>query len=113
MPRIGELNTRLKVQSQTTVQSTDSGEVTASWTTDAIVWAGRDMTSRGGREFLESDQPRQERRAVWTIRHRSDVTSRHRLVEAASTGTVWDVVSAFDPDGKRQWTKLQAVLRDA
>lgn len=110
MPGIGALNTRLKLQAKTVTSSTKSGAPTSSWTTQATLWASRGGGQ--GREFMRSDQPRSELRQVWTVHFRDGVTRRHRLVEADSTGRVWDIVTAFDPDGKRQWTEIHATLRD-
>lgn len=107
---LGQMNTRLRLQSETVTRSTQSGEATSSWTTETTLWASR--RSPSGREFLESEQPRQERRMVWRMHYRDGVTPRHRLVEAASTGMVWDITSAYDPDGRKQWLQAEAVLRD-
>lgn len=107
---IGRMNTRLRLQKRTTSPSTQSGEPIESWNTETTLWARRQGPS--GREFLEAEQPRQERRMVWRAHYRDGVTPRHRLVEAASTTMVWEITSAYDPDGRRQWLQMEAVLRD-
>ena len=72
----GTLDRRIVIQ-QNTPAASGSGAMAPSWATLATVWAR--VTEQHGREFLAADQTVAEQRAVFRIRHRSDVTEEMRI----------------------------------
>lgn len=100
------------LQQPTVSRSTDGfGSPSESWSTGELIYAARKNVG-SGREFLVGEQPRHEHRIVWRIYFREDVTSRSRFVEADQAGRIWDIHSAIDPDGARQYLDCAAVMRE-
>ena len=74
---IGALDRRIVIQQNTATQD-GFGEMIASWSTLATVWAAKKKQT--GREFLaDADQTVGERKTVWVIRWRTDVTNLMRV----------------------------------
>jgi SPP1 family predicted phage head-tail adaptor len=103
---IGELRTRLTLES---LSRTDDGGGGAelTWETVAEVWAA--VRPLSGEEGFTLDRVGGRLSHEILIRHRADVTLEMRFREAAR---VYDIRSAFDPDGRRHWLKCLAEERD-
>jgi SPP1 family predicted phage head-tail adaptor len=96
---------RLVVLQAVTETRSASGAVTQAWATLATVWA--QLVSSRGSERLEAagEQARQTR--IWRIRHRTDITNKHRLTY---DGTVHEILSITEI-GRREGLELQTVAR--
>lgn len=97
----------MKLQSRSTARSFDAGGgASTTWTNDATIWA-EILDTSGGEDFEAAEDVASLKR-TWRIRHRTGVTPQHRLVEANSTGNVWDVTATFDPTGKREELRVRS-----
>lgn len=92
----GALRHRVKIQSATEGQDS-YGAVTQTWADVATVWAS--IEARGTRETFTASQQFATADHVITIRHRSDVTPKHRIVYGSR---VFDIEGAVDPDGRKR-----------
>jgi len=101
--RAGDL--RWRVTLQTVTQSNDGrgGVTSTAATLEANVPAH--VRQAPGREFLGSDQVAAERRAVFTVRYRTDLTERDRVV---FEGTTYDI-RGIPEQVFRQWLQIHAV----
>lgn len=81
--RIGELDQRVQILSPTEVQSSNSGEVTATWGEYATRFAS--VTPLGGNERIESEMLMPVHRARFVFRYDSNITEKCRLVWALKT----------------------------
>jgi len=79
---VGQLDRSVQIQTQTTAQDS-YGQPVETWATLATVWAGK--SDRVASEVTSAGQVVEVLRTVWTIRHRADVNTRHRLAYS-STG---------------------------
>ncbi len=98
----GKLNRRVTIQAPVRSEN-GKGGILKSWDDLITVWA--EMIPLRGSEAL--DQALLERRQIWkvTIRHRDDVSPDNRL---QFRGRPMNIITAEDPDGKRQWLVLTA-----
>lgn len=103
---IGELRTRLTLEAPSRTGD-DGGGATVTWTTIAEVWARVRPTSGG--ETFDLDRVAGKVSHEIIIRHRAGVAPQMRF----RAGTrVFDIRAAFDPDGRRRWTRCLTEERD-
>lgn len=108
--RAGRMDTRLTLQQRTAGSADSAGNPSTTWTDTETVWAAREQF--GGTEEREGGQMHGELTGVFRIRHRSSVVPKdYRAVDADSTGTVYDIQAAFDPDGRNEETHLEVIRR--
>lgn len=98
--RAGTLRHRVTIQQATETQNS-YGEIVQTWTTVATVWGA--IEARGMRESFTASQQFATADHVITIRHRSDVTPKMRLVYGSRT---FDIEGAVDPDGRKRELRL-------
>ena len=79
------------------------GGFTTGWTKLADAWAKK--VPLRGNEVLQDGVLRTTSVTRFVIRFRTDVTTKHRLVEKAS-GTVWNIRRVEDPYGRRDRLEL-------
>lgn len=100
--RAGPLDRRVTLQRPTEVQDA-AGAVTLTWADEATVWAGRrDIRAR---EYVAADTTLADTEAVFTIRWRSDVMPRWRLLEGAR---IYDITGTAEL-GRRDGLELRCV----
>lgn len=85
LPRAGDLNRRIIIQSATTTQDAN-GEPVQSWSTFATVWAK--VTDISGREFVLSGGVQNEVQTKILIRYLFGVLPAMRIVDGSRTYTV-------------------------
>ena len=93
--RAGMLRHRVVIEQVTEAQN-DYGEPVETWAELATVWARKEDLS--GRELFAAQQVQSTVTTRFTIRYRSDVQAKQRLSHA---GTVYNIESVQDPDGRR------------
>ncbi len=98
--RIGELNQRVRVDQPVVVQDA-LGEEIVTWQALCSTWAA--MRNVPQREPFVADQFVSVVSTTFTLRYRTDVTAKMRLV---SRGIVYEIDSAADPDGGLRFTEL-------
>lgn len=103
---IGTLRTRLVLEAP---QRADDGGGGASvaWETVGEVWA--DLRAASGDESYALDRLAGSVSHVVVMRYRAGVTPQMRLRLDAR---VFDIRAAFDPDGRRTWTRCLVAERD-
>lgn len=103
---IGELRTRLTLEAP--FRTADGGGGAAvTWTTVCELWA-RVRPVSGGESFALDRTAGTVGHEI-VIRHRGGITPQMRF----RSGTrVFDIRAAFDPDGRRRWTRCLAQERD-
>ena len=111
--KAGKMDERITIQTLT--QGTGSiGNPTESWADLATVWAdvqpetGKEILETGGsRQQLENGREITERRARFFIRHRSDVTTKHRI---SYDSELWDIESirVVDKDKRKDGLEILA-----
>ena len=75
--RAGDLDRLIEIIRNNPGAADEFNEAAENWQTFATVYAGFDQVS--GREFLASAQVMTERRAIFTIRYRSDLLMTDRI----------------------------------
>lgn len=101
----GELDRRIALQSATVTNDPDYNEEVLTWATYATVWAKM--------EFHKSDEGEAQSREYaemglyFTIRHRTDVTSEHRIVYESNN---YEIIGRPREIGRRQFLKVHARL---
>jgi SPP1 family predicted phage head-tail adaptor len=93
---------RHRIELQACVATRDEiGGLVDTWTTYATVWA--EVRQANGREAWYSQQMNAQ--AAWTIgiRHRTDVTTKHRVIH---DGRTFEVRSVTDEDQRRRYLRL-------
>lgn len=104
------MDTRLKLQTRSAGSRDAAGNPTTEWTTTETLWASR--RDFGGTEDRDGGQVHGVLQGAFVTRFRSTVTPKdYRAVDADSTGTVYDITAAFDPDGRRERTRIEVVRR--
>jgi SPP1 family predicted phage head-tail adaptor len=103
MPDPGALRELITIQGE--VRTPDGGGgVDLSWSSRCRVWA-EVLPARGG-EQLEAAALGATTLFYVTIRWRSDVTEKDRIVRA--DGDLLNIRNVVDPDARRQWTRITA-----
>lgn len=101
----GKLDRRIQLQAATVTNDPDYNEEVQIWATYATVWARQ--------EFHKSDEGEGQSREYaemglyFTIRHRTDVSSEHRIVYE---GNNYEIVGRPREIGRRQFLKVMARL---
>jgi SPP1 family predicted phage head-tail adaptor len=94
----GKLRHRVTIQQPVRSQSPTTGSVIDTWQTIAEVWA--EISPSSAREFTAAMAVQSEITTRITIRHRADVTSKHRILHRGKTynieGVLPDPVSGLD-----------------
>lgn len=113
MTRIGELGTYVKLQKPSTGIRKDSGGAPVDSSTDfstyAKVWAKR--ADQRGLEDLDGGREQPTLMTTWRIRHRDDISARHRIVPVGATGQVYDLQVVMDPTGRGRWLDVETERR--
>lgn len=111
--KAGEMRSRIRIEVQTRVPNGQGGSTTG-WAPIAStpVVSAKKIPLRGDETTKDSIQ-RSVSIARFVIRHRSDITSKHRLVEVRKIGSVyeaiggpWDIKRVDDPYGRRDRLEL-------
>jgi SPP1 family predicted phage head-tail adaptor len=97
----GLLDRKLTIQVKTVTRGS-AGGVAEAWADLATVWA--QLVSTTGREFRASGSLRAETTHAFRIRHRSDLTTQHRIVYG---GVAHDIVQIAE-EGRRDSMLIQA-----
>ena len=101
---IGELNQRVTIQRANVVVNSYGEEITT-WVTLATTWAA--VRNVPQREPFAADQFVSVVTTAFTLRFRSDVTAKMRVVNA---GKIYEIDSVADPDGARRFVECQCTL---
>ena len=99
-PAIGRLRRRLTIQAESPSADGLGGQARA-WTDVATVWAR--VVPLSGSEQLHGMQLEARISHRITIRHRADVTARHRL---RLGGRVFNIRAAVDREERGRWLEL-------
>jgi len=106
----GDLDQEIIIQSNTPTRAS-SGQKTAVWgnlATDATVWAN--VKQKSGKEYMAGPHQASNADVVFTINHRTDITTGMR-VRWPSTGSVYYDVSAQPRTiGANEWLEIPATL---
>lgn len=102
--RIGELNRRITIQ-RATPTTNSYGEEIVTWSKLATAWAA--MRNVPQKEPFAGDQFVSVVSTIFTLRHRSDVTAKMRIVD---DGKIYEIDSVADPDGARRFVECQCTL---
>ncbi len=100
--KAGMLRHRVTIQQATETQNS-YGEIVQAWTTVATVWAS--IEARGVRESFAASQQFATADHIITIRYRSGVTAKMRIVYGSR---VFDIQGAVDPDGRKRTLMIYA-----
>jgi SPP1 family predicted phage head-tail adaptor len=71
--------------------------VASTWSTERTFWAN--LMPQGAREFVLAQQRDGEMSALFSCRHRSDITNKKRLV---FDGRTFDIRGFWNPDGRER-----------
>lgn len=102
---IGELRERMVLEAPSR-ESDGGGGASVTWDEAAVLWAK--LTPRSGAESLAHDRVSGSVSHEIVVRYREDITPARRLRLGPR---VFDIRSAFDPDGRRQWLVCAAEER--
>jgi SPP1 family predicted phage head-tail adaptor len=102
--RAGRLDRRITIEGVGEGR-TASGDVTETWSTVAVVWAG--IRAPRGDEVFAAREEQAERELVFRIRWRSDVTAKMRI---QYDGLTWDIEHVAEI-GRREGLELRAKAR--
>ena len=106
---VGRLDRSVELQTQATSQD-DYGQPLETWTTLATVWA--EKSDRVASEVTSAGQVVEVLRTVWTIRHRSDIDTRHRLALKIGGGLYeYYYITGTQEIGRRVGLKLTTERR--
>lgn len=101
----GELRHRVHIEQPVRAEHPDTGEIVVTWATVATVWAS--VLARRSDEREEAKQIVAQTAYDVRIRHRTGITSDHRLTWDGKTLKL--IGEPIDPDGKRSELRIQAV----
>lgn len=107
---IGNLDQRITIEANTPSRESDGGEI-SSWSTVATVWAsvdyGNSVTMDS--EKFEADQNTAVDRVIFTIRHRSDVNKKMRVLFGSE---YYDIVAINRSQDRNKYLELVAQGRE-
>lgn len=89
----GKLRHRVTLQKPVKTQSPSTGAVINTWEDVAVLWA--DVVDLSAREFIAAQAAQSEITTRITVRHRNDVTSKHRIL---FRGRVYNIHGALADD---------------
>jgi SPP1 family predicted phage head-tail adaptor len=101
----GAMREQVKVQRQTTTQDA-AGQPGLVWSDQHICRAK--VARQGGKEFVAAQQRNARVSTVFVIRYTTLVQAKDRVV---NRGKVFDIVAAYDPDGRNEKTQLDCEER--
>lgn len=103
--RAGKLRTRVSIEQRNDTLDAAGAIAPPAWTQIAVDWANVQPLSaaskRGGDEAIFAEQLRAEEWFEITMRYRSDITVKHRIVDLSS-GKAMNVVRVSDPESRRR-----------
>ena len=105
-PIIGNMDRRIAVQSAT-YSANEYGEPAETWATDFYTFARVDYPQSGQGEQFEDAINISSTRIDFTIRYRSGLTTKHRIVYASNN---YDV-TAISEIGRNNYLRLTAELK--
>jgi len=105
----GQLDRSIELQTQTTARD-NFGQPVETWTTLATVWGNK--SDRVASEAISGGQVVEVLRTIWTIRHRTDIDSRHRLRYREGGGWSYYYITGVQEIGRRVGLKLTTEKRD-
>lgn len=104
--RAGQLSSRVVIESSTTADN-EFGEAVPTWSTLATVWA--QVETMKGDEKMASGAERTESPVVFTMRHRSDVTT--DTTRLSHDSAIYDIESVENVLGKNKLLRVTGVAR--
>ena len=102
----GLLNSRCQIQAPSNVQD-ETGQMLATWTTIAQVWASIKHVS--GISAIKAGMDTSSVKASIRIRHRSGINAGMRVLHGATVYSIEAVI----PDGQRTFIDLVSVVKNA
>lgn len=105
--RIGMLDEQITIQQVTEPPNGEYGEPVKSWATLAQVWARVEYPTTGADEDYTKATVKEYRPIAFTIRHRSDVSAKNRVVY---DGEEYDIQN-IEHIGRKAFTVLKCLLR--
>lgn len=101
--KIGELRQYIAIQANTPTRAT-SGQEVASWATisGGNCWAKIETRKLQG-EVRSGDSMEANEQAVFVMRYRTDVTTKHRIVWNSRN---FNVIEATDPEYRGRWLQV-------
>lgn len=105
--RAGKLRKRVTIQSVTEAANATYGDPVAATSTFATRFA--EIRGVGANERFAADQRLAETTHEIRVRYLAGVTARHRVVAGSTT---FDVLGAYDPDGRQRETVILARVQD-
>jgi SPP1 family predicted phage head-tail adaptor len=97
--RAGRLDRLITIQQLTSTRDAVFGSEVQTWSTLAQVWA--DVRDLSGREFVQARQTGTQITTELTIRHRTDVTPKQRVLVDGRTLEINNVLQIGRRDGLR------------
>jgi len=94
--RAGDLNQRVTIQRKTSAQNA-VGERVPTWSVHCTVWAAKQQLT--GREQFIGERLRADVDTRWRIRYRAGLDP--KTMRLTHAGSVYDLLAALDPDGRR------------
>jgi len=102
----GKLDRRVEILAPTIVISASSGGASEIFTVVAVVWAQR--IDGGGREYRSSGALNADKNALFTMRYKADLTTRHRL---RCEKQEYDILDIGETMGRRTFIAVQTKAR--
>jgi len=100
----GKLRNKITIQSNTTSKGTYGG-IDNSWATFTTAWAAIKWLG-GGMELMGNDQVRGERRAKFTTRYQSGITTAMRI---SFDSRIWDIETVINVDELGKYVEIQGL----
>lgn len=105
LDRVGRLDRRVTFIERQITDGDSNEDYLTGWdeiTSSPTVWARK--ADLRGKEVVIADQVRFMYLTVWTVRHRTDITTSMRLVDEA--GQVYEIITVSEGEGRRQWLDI-------
>lgn len=107
--RAGRLNRYVTIQRRVETQNA-TGEVVWTWVDVCSVWA--EIAAVSGREFFAAQQVQAMVTHAITIRYRSGIVAKMRIIEDCDQSIQYDIEAPL-PNARRTEIRLMCVTRDA
>jgi head-tail adaptor len=112
--KAGDFNCRIKLKSNNTSQNTFGEKATSSYSTEATVWANKNVTSlRNINEKFEGEKLQSYSKFFFMIRYSSSLKNNLQpdwIIEDNSTSEVYDILS-YIIDPRREYIEFYAELK--
>lgn len=106
--RAGQLDREITFLTPVVTDGIANSDQINSWTNGDTVWA-RKMDSPGT-EMVADDRVVLVQKTMWTIRYKSGITSRMRILY---NGKIYEILSVYENDGSRdRWLDISSQLLD-